>query len=698
MMAGSQVAWGLDIGATALKAVKLRRDGDKVAIEAFDVVEHDKFLSEPDVDRDAIIRTSLQKFIDRNNPKRDTLLISVAGSKTFARFVKLPPVEPKKIPEIVKFEAIQQIPFPLEQVNWDYQTFATPDSPEVEVGIFAMKTDLVAQELGCFTAQNMTVHGVQLAPLALYNAASFDDWTGGKGTLLIDIGAEHTDLVIVDAGRIWLRTINLGGNHFTEALAKAFKQPFSRAEQLKKSAATSKYQKQIFQAMRPIFADLVAEVSRSLGHYQASHRESKLERIVAMGNPFKLPNLQKYIQQELKMEVVRLESFQNGRVDTKLAAGLQENILSLGVAYGLALQGLDHAAIDTNLLPVNIARQMIWKRKRPWFAGATAAMLAGCATWWTFDYMEVREFDRVEAEENVAVGANHGVAYNEAQRGKFAADKKSFDSTNSNYTTSKAEVERLMRLAESRSLIPMVFDDIYQALPQRGLVYAPGTYPVDRTGTVQYIAIRSLNPWYKARLGDPIPKYTDDGEAGTGSGAGAGAGAGAGVPTGALTEADVKDRGFVIDVDVYTPSSPGGTSGPAAGSDRVCDNFREAIRKAAPPTSSKKYYLTTTLYQRIFNEPGTSFDKVDWGWGYTASKTASVGGGGSFWPVFVPRAMGLPQNNAPVGPFGRTVESTVGLFPTKTIDAYLARPGVPPGRASMDGYTRFLFKVKVHLK
>jgi type IV pilus assembly protein PilM len=76
-------------------------------------------------------------------------------------------VETKKIPEIVRFEAIQQIPFPLEQVNWDYHTFQHPDSPDVEVGIFAMKKELVAQILSNFRAADIAVGGVQISPLEL---------------------------------------------------------------------------------------------------------------------------------------------------------------------------------------------------------------------------------------------------------------------------------------------------------------------------------------------------------------------------------------------------------------------------------------------------------------------------------------------------------------------------------------------------
>ena len=109
-----------------------------------------------------------------------------------------------------------------------------------------------------------------MAPLALYNFMTFDEQLATDGaTLLADVGADKTDLVVADGPRIWTRTIQIGGNNFTEALVKAFKLSFPKAEKLKRTAATSKYARQIFQAMRPVFADLVQEIQRSMGYYTA---------------------------------------------------------------------------------------------------------------------------------------------------------------------------------------------------------------------------------------------------------------------------------------------------------------------------------------------------------------------------------------------------------------------------------------------
>jgi type IV pilus assembly protein PilM len=299
--------------------------------------------------------------------------VGVSGQSSFARFIKLPPVEEKKIPEIVKFEAIQQIPFPLDQVEWSYQLFRQTDSPDVEVGIFAMRKELVNQQIKYFTDMDMNVQVVQMSPLAVYNAMYYDNRLSDGTTMILDLGAENADLIIADGDSVWLRSVPIGGNNFTEALVKSFKLSFAKAEELKRNAQTSKYARQIFQAMRPIFADLVAEIQRSVGFYSSVHRESRIKRIVALGNTFRLPTLQKYLQQNLQIDVERLDAFHAGAPDDgRLAAVLNDNIASMAGAYGLALQAMGQGKIDSSLLPHEIRQAKIWQEKTKWFATAAA--------------------------------------------------------------------------------------------------------------------------------------------------------------------------------------------------------------------------------------------------------------------------------------------------------------------------------------
>src|SRR5262245_5106327 len=172
--------WGIDLGQCALKALRVEVNDGQLTATAFDYVEHPKILSQPDADPDQLTREALETFLSRNTIKGDTVVISVPGQSGLARFVKLPPVEEKKIPDIVRFEAKQQIPFPLEEVVWDYQKLGSGGTVEggfvleTEIGLFAMKRDMVNRYLQHFKDVNVEVHMVQMAPLALCNYVSYD--------------------------------------------------------------------------------------------------------------------------------------------------------------------------------------------------------------------------------------------------------------------------------------------------------------------------------------------------------------------------------------------------------------------------------------------------------------------------------------------------------------------------------------------
>ena len=373
-MANPQAVWGIDVGGCALTAIKLRASADgTVEILADEYVEHAQILSQPDADRHALIATALEKFLSHHDLSKDAVVVSVPGQHTLARFTKLPPVAPKRIPDIVRYEADQQIPFNMDEVIWDYQVFEQEDLPDIEVGIFAMRRELVREHLLHFEQAAIEPIAVQPAPLAVYNAVSFDGGLSDETTIILDIGADNTDLIIATPHNLWTRTIPIGGNHCTDALVKSFKLTFAKAESLKRSAETSKYRRQILQAMRPVFADLVQELQRSVGFYSSTHRDAQIQKVFGVGNAFKLPGLQKYLEQNLGMTVQCPDKFKKAAPGSPGWGGaLVEQLPSFWAADGLALQGADLTKVNSNLLPAEIARQAVWRRKRPAFAAAVS--------------------------------------------------------------------------------------------------------------------------------------------------------------------------------------------------------------------------------------------------------------------------------------------------------------------------------------
>ncbi|MCA9243964.1 MAG: type IV pilus assembly protein PilM [Phycisphaerales bacterium] len=463
-MASTNAVWGIEVGQCALKAVRLRpTGGDQFELVAFDLIEHPKLLSQPDADTDELIRAALDKFAERNEWQGDKFVIGVPGQQTFSRFTKLPPVEAKKIPEIVRFEASQQIPFDIEDVVWDYQVFQDEDSPDIEVGIFAMRRDLVRRQLDFYGSIKITPSMVQTIPSALYNFCRFDqaaDLAEGQATVIVDVGAQNTDLIIIEPNSAWMRNIPLGGNNFTEALIKAFKLSFAKAENLKRTAATSKYARQIFQSMRPVFAELVAEIQRSLGFYSQTHRDVSIRNVLACGNAFRLPGLQKYLENNLSVDggVAKLEKFNHiNASQTANAPQFTENIMSFAAAYGLALQGLGVTKIESNLLPPELARVAAWRKKQPIFAAAAAALLVGA---FIPQARSTMDKNALETEASKSAGA-------EAKRiiSTAAEFSKEFNQVATDTTAKEENIKKIFELQDKRGLIPRIMTMVTESLP-----------------------------------------------------------------------------------------------------------------------------------------------------------------------------------------------------------------------------------------
>ncbi|MBN1488877.1 MAG: type IV pilus assembly protein PilM [Phycisphaerae bacterium] len=484
-MATTRAVWGIDVGQCALKALRIRPVGDKVEVLAHEHIEHAKILSQPDADRTALVAKALETLLSKHDIRQDLIVVGVPGQHTLSRFTKLPPVDKKKIPDIVRFEANQQIPFDMDEVIWDYQTFGGDDAAEVEVGIFAMRRELVGEHLKAFTAANIEPIVVQSAPLALYNALLYDGQFADGATLLLDIGAQNTDLIVADAKGLWTRNIPIGGSNFTESLLKTFKISFAKAESLKRTAASSKYARQIFQAMRPVFADLVAEIQRSLGFYSSTHRGVRVVRVIGMGNAFKLPGLQKFLQSNLGIEVVRPSTFNKLSVaSVENAPRLIEHLLSFGVAYGLALQGLDRTKITSSLLPPEIAKTVVWRRKTPWFWGAAACLaLAAAVVWGRF----IWDTGALSNAQGAASGLGSSLSVEEClallkqppspdtmapaeYAGKIVnlgnSLRQHYDTFNQAGSADEQKIRQIAALQDNKALWPRILQEMQNALPQ----------------------------------------------------------------------------------------------------------------------------------------------------------------------------------------------------------------------------------------
>lgn len=388
-MARGKDVWGIDIGKCGLKALRCSRSSEtgKLVAEAFDYIEYPMLLTQPEADPAELVQNAVEEFLSRNDVAGDTIAVSVPGQAGLSKFIKLPPVEAAKIPDIVSYEARQQIPFPLEQVVWSWQRLegGIEESGfviDAEVALFAMKRDQVTRALEPFNKADIEVDILQLTPVALANlimadqlppADEIDPDAPPPSIVLASIGVDSTDLIITNGLRIWQRTMPIGGNNFTRALIQGMRMTFAKAENLKRNAARADDPKKVFQTLRPVFNEFASEMQRSLNYFTGQDRTATIGRVFLVGNASKLRGLSDFLSKQLQLEVHRLREFTGleGNVVIRSPA-FMENQLAFGTAYGLALQGLGVAGLRTNLLPPESLRDRLIQAKRPW---AVIAML-----------------------------------------------------------------------------------------------------------------------------------------------------------------------------------------------------------------------------------------------------------------------------------------------------------------------------------
>ncbi len=400
-MANAPGVWGIEIGQSALKAMRCSMVDDEVVVDQFDYIEYPKILSQPEAVAEELIEDALLQFLDHNGTITDKVVISVPGQSGLAKFFKPPPVEVKKIGDLVRYEARQQIPFDLQDVIWDFQLM--PGSMieegyalESEVGLFAMKREQAYRQLEPFGDADIEVDSVQLAPLAIYNMVAydrlherletevFDADNPPPSTVILSIGTDSSDLIVTNGFRIWQRSMPIGGNHFTRQLTKDLKLTFAKAEHLKRNAREAVDPKLIFQTMRPVFNDLVTEVQRSIGFFRSIDKQAEIGDMIVTGNTVKMPGLAAYLGKNLGFDVHVMDRFNRLTGEDVLSIPtFRDNAPTFAVSYGLCLQGLGVSQVHTSLVPQEILTKRMIRAKKPWALAGLAALLFGMtANFW----------------------------------------------------------------------------------------------------------------------------------------------------------------------------------------------------------------------------------------------------------------------------------------------------------------------------
>jgi type IV pilus assembly protein PilM len=307
-------AWGIDLSPSGLKAVKLAEDANgDLLLEDYEFIEHRKLLGQAgnQMEEVTLIEETTQAFLERHETKGSRMCAGLPGMSVFCRAFTMPPMPVAKLDAAIEFEVGHHIPFPSEELCWDYAILNEPDDdtePDShEILLVAVKQDQLDLYLNRYEQAGLALDVLQCDCLALHNAiiheepppaGNADPRPPGSlpATAVLDVGSELSQLIVSSPGNVWFRNLGFAGQSITRALAQDLRITAGQAEQLKRDPAAAARMNQVYRAVEPVFQGLLAEVRQSMETFSRTFPTQRVARLVALGGTMEFHGLFRFLR------------------------------------------------------------------------------------------------------------------------------------------------------------------------------------------------------------------------------------------------------------------------------------------------------------------------------------------------------------------------------------------------------------------
>jgi type IV pilus assembly protein PilM len=274
---------------------------------------------------------------------KSDVIVSLASSSVFIRYLEILKSAKKKEKDFVTFEAKQQIPFPIEEVAWDYFNVKSRDGENKQAILMAVKNELIAESLKIVEAAGLRCSYVNVGLINIMNFCLLNRCLKKNEIgVVLDIGAETTGVVIYRKGDLWLRSFSLGGFMITKEIAQTLGVPTAQAEEIKKKSpeelehtnreAGAKVREIVVANLSKIGAEVERSISffrseqeRKQGAVTETHADETV-RLLLSGAMCQMPGIETFFESHLGLKTSRL-SF-GGRL--QVSSLIAKNIVKVG--------------------------------------------------------------------------------------------------------------------------------------------------------------------------------------------------------------------------------------------------------------------------------------------------------------------------------------------------------------------------------
>lgn len=343
---------GVDVSASAVKMVLLSSTGKaSYRLENYAVVTLPKdAVSEGNITALEQVAEAMRSAWRMMGTREKNIAMSLPTAAVITKKVMMAADLREDEMEIqVESEANQYIPFPLDEVNIDFQVLsaAPKNADDVEVLIAAAKKEKIDDRVAVAEEAGLKVHVMDVDAYATEAAYSLMlkqlPKEGKRSTnMLIDIGANSMHInVFIDQQSVYIREQNFGGLLLTQEIQRRFGLSTEESEIAKrKGGLPESYQEEV---LTPYMSSLVGEVDRAVSFFTSSSAYSQVDHILLVGGCAALPGIAELVQQKTDIHTVIGNPFHQMSLSSKLKQKqLSADAPALVIACGLALRGVQH--------------------------------------------------------------------------------------------------------------------------------------------------------------------------------------------------------------------------------------------------------------------------------------------------------------------------------------------------------------------
>lgn len=348
---------GIDISSTSVKLVELSKSdkGYRVESLAVEPLPANAVVEKNIQDVEAVGET-LQKALKRSGTKCKKVAVAVAGSAVITKVITMPAsLSDSEMEAQIEMEADQYIPYPLEEINLDFQVLGeNRDNPDrVDVLLAASRSENVelrtaAAEIAGLTAAIVDVeaytieHTARLIRPADTIPAKNDDTEASPFIIaVLDIGATMTSLNVIENNElIYTREQAFGGKQLTEEIMRRYGLAYEEAGRLKKVGGLP--ENYVPEVLEPFKETMAQQVSRFLQFFYTAGQHHSVDLIALAGGCSSIPAIDELIENQLGIRTVICNPFSNMQLSNKVnAEALNNDAPALMIACGLAMRSFD---------------------------------------------------------------------------------------------------------------------------------------------------------------------------------------------------------------------------------------------------------------------------------------------------------------------------------------------------------------------